>query len=170
MDFVHDVIAWKRDGNELDEARVRAFVEGVVSGAVPSYQASALLMAMVLRGLSDGETLALARAMVDSGKMLELGVLRRPVLDKHSSGGVGDKVTLVLAPLVAACGAIFGKMSGAASGTPAARWTSSSPSRASACSCRRATSCASWSASAWRWSARASASCPPTGCCTRSGT
>ena len=69
-------------------------------------------MAMVLRGLSDDETLALARAMVDSGKMLDLGVLRRPVLDKHSSGGVGDKVTLVLAPLVAACGAIFGKMSG----------------------------------------------------------
>ncbi len=112
MDFVHDVIAWKRDGNELDEPRVRAFVEGVVSGAVPSYQASALLMAMVLRGLSDDETLWLARAMVDSGKTLELGVLRRPVLDKHSSGGVGDKVTLVLAPLVAACGAIFGKMSG----------------------------------------------------------
>ncbi len=112
MDFVHDVIAWKRDGNELDESRVRGFVEGVVNGSVPSYQASALLMAMVLRGLSDGETLALARAMVDSGKTLELGVLRRPVLDKHSSGGVGDKVTLVLAPLVAACGAIFGKMSG----------------------------------------------------------
>ena len=112
MNFVHDVIAWKRDGNELDEGRVRAFVEGVVSGAVPSYQASALLMAMVLRGLSDDETLHLARAMVDSGKMLDLSVLRRPVLDKHSSGGVGDKVTLVLAPLVAACGAIFGKMSG----------------------------------------------------------
>ena len=112
MDFVHDVIAWKRDGKELDEPRVRAFVEGVVSGAVPSYQASALLMAMVLRGLSDDETLWMARAMVDSGKSLDLSVLRRPVLDKHSSGGVGDKVTLVLAPLVAACGAIFGKMSG----------------------------------------------------------
>ena len=112
MDFVHDVIAWKRDGKELDEPRVRAFVDGVVSGAVPSYQASALLMAMVLRGLSDDETLWLARAMVDSGKLLDLSVLRRPVLDKHSSGGVGDKVTLVLAPLVAACGAIFGKMSG----------------------------------------------------------
>ena len=112
MDFVHDVIARKRDGEELDEARIRAFVEGVVSGAVPSYQASALLMAMVLRGLSDQETLLLARAMIDSGKVLDLSVLRRPVLDKHSSGGVGDKVTLVLAPLVASCGAIFGKMSG----------------------------------------------------------
>ena len=112
MDFVHDVIARKRDGAELDEARIRAFVDGVVSGSVPSYQASALLMAMVLRGLSDDETLSLARALVESGKTLDLGVLRRPVLDKHSSGGVGDKVTLVLAPLVAACGAIFGKMSG----------------------------------------------------------
>lgn len=112
MDFVHDVIARKRDGVELDDARIRAFVDGVVSGAVPSYQASALLMAMVLRGLTDAETVSLARAMVDSGKVLDLAVLRRPVLDKHSSGGVGDKVTLVLAPLVAACGAIFGKMSG----------------------------------------------------------
>jgi pyrimidine-nucleoside phosphorylase len=112
VDFVHDVIARKRDGEELDEASIRAFVEGVVTGAVPSYQASALLMAMVLRGLSDQETLLLARAMVDSGKVLDLSVLRRPVLDKHSSGGVGDKVTLVLAPLVASCGAIFGKMSG----------------------------------------------------------
>ncbi len=113
MDFVNDVIAWKRDGNELDEARVRRLrAAASSSGAVPSYQASALLMAMVLRGLSDDETLWLARAMVDSGKRLDLSVLRRPVLDKHSSGGVGDKVTLVLAPLVAACGAVFGKMSG----------------------------------------------------------
>ena len=112
MDFVNDVIAWKRDGHELDAARLRAFVDGVVGGAVPSYQASALLMAMVLQGLSDLETMDLARAMVESGKLLDLSVVRRPVLDKHSSGGVGDKVTLVLAPLVAACGAVFGKMSG----------------------------------------------------------
>ncbi len=112
MDFVNDVIAWKRDGHELDAGRLHAFVDGVVDGAVPSYQASALLMAMVLRGLSDAETVALARAMVENGKMLDLRVVGRPVLDKHSSGGVGDKVTLVLAPLVAACGAVFGKMSG----------------------------------------------------------
>lgn len=112
MDFVSDVIAWKRDGNELDAARMRRFVEGIVDGSVPSYQASALLMAMVLRGMSDAETLEMARAMVASGKTLDLRVVRRPVLDKHSSGGVGDKVTLVLAPVVAACGAVFGKMSG----------------------------------------------------------
>jgi len=112
VDFVNDVIAWKRDGHELDAGRLRAFVDGVVDGSVPSYQASALLMAMVLHGLSDAETVELARAMVESGKTLDLRVVGRPVLDKHSSGGVGDKVTLVLAPLVAACGAVFGKMSG----------------------------------------------------------
>ena len=112
MDFVNDVIAWKRDGKTLDEGRLKAFVDGVVSGAVPPYQASALLMAMVLRGLDDAETVDLARALVESGKSLDLRILGRPVLDKHSSGGVGDKVTLVLAPLVAACGAVFGKMSG----------------------------------------------------------
>ncbi len=112
MDFVNDIIVPKRDGAQLNAARIDAFVRGVVSGAVPAYQASALLMAMVLRGLSDAETVAFARSMVESGKRFDLGVLRRPVLDKHSSGGVGDKVTLVLAPLVASCGAIFGKMSG----------------------------------------------------------
>ncbi|MCX6372115.1 MAG: thymidine phosphorylase [Actinobacteria bacterium] len=112
MDFVNEVIAWKRDGRELDARLLRAFVDGVVDGSVPSYQASALLMAMVLRGLSDAETVELARALVQSGKTLDLRVVGRPVLDKHSSGGVGDKVTLVLAPLVAACGAVFGKMSG----------------------------------------------------------
>jgi pyrimidine-nucleoside phosphorylase len=112
VDFVNDVIAWKRDGNRLDAERLKAFVDGAVSGAVPPYQASALLMAMTLRGLDDQETVDLARAMVESGKSLDLRVVRRPVLDKHSSGGVGDKVTLVLAPLVASCGAVFGKMSG----------------------------------------------------------
>jgi pyrimidine-nucleoside phosphorylase len=112
VDFVNEVIARKRDGEELDAARIRAFVRGVTDGSVPVYQASALLMAIVLRGLSDRETVDLARAIVESGKTLDLSVLRRPVLDKHSSGGVGDKVTLVLAPLVASCGAVFGKMSG----------------------------------------------------------
>ncbi len=112
MDFVNDVIAWKRDGRRLDAERLKAFVDGVVSGAVPPYQAGALLMAITLRGLDDEETVELARAMVESGKLLDLRVVRRPVLDKHSSGGVGDKVTLVLAPLVASCGAVFGKMSG----------------------------------------------------------
>ena len=112
VDVVTDIIAWKRDGHELDAERLTAFVGGVVAGSIPAYQASALLMAIVLRGLSPAETVDLCRAMVASGKTLDLSVIGRPVLDKHSSGGVGDKVTLVLAPLVAACGAVFGKMSG----------------------------------------------------------
>jgi pyrimidine-nucleoside phosphorylase len=112
VNVVTDIIAWKRDGRELDAERLSAFVDGVVSGAIPAYQASALLMAIMLRGLSSAETVDLCRAMIASGKTLDLSLIHRPVLDKHSSGGVGDKVTLVLAPLVAACGAIFGKMSG----------------------------------------------------------
>ena len=111
IDVVNDIIARKRDGGRLDQARLSAFIAGVVDGSIPAYQASALLMAIVLRGVSPDETLGLARAMVESGKVLDLSVLGRPVLDKHSSGGVGDKVTLVLAPLVASCGALFGKMS-----------------------------------------------------------
>lgn len=112
IDVVHYLIAWKRDGRELDESRMDAFVVGVLDGSVAPYQASALLMAMVLRGLSSVETVALARAMVRNGKVMDLAPVGRPVLDKHSSGGVGDNVTLVLAPLVAACGGVFGKMSG----------------------------------------------------------
>lgn len=112
LDIVHDLIAWKRDGHELDDDRMDAFVRGVLDGTVASYQASALLMAMVVRGLTERETVALARAMVHNGKVMDLSAVGRPVLDKHSSGGVGDSVTLVLAPLVAACGGVFGKMSG----------------------------------------------------------
>jgi pyrimidine-nucleoside phosphorylase len=112
VDVVNDIIAFKRDGGELDSERMQVFVRGVCDGNIPAYQASALLMAIIWRGLSTDETVALAQAMVASGKILDLGVVRRPVLDKHSSGGVGDKVTLVLAPLVASCGAVFGKMSG----------------------------------------------------------
>lgn len=112
IDVVNDLIAWKRDGRELDDQRMQAFVRGVVDETIPLYQAAALLMAIVLRGLSADETVALARALVASGKVLDLAAVGRPVLDKHSSGGVGDKVTLVLAPLVAACGGVFGKMSG----------------------------------------------------------
>ena len=112
MDFVNDVIARKRDGGVLSAEHIHTFVQGVTDGTVPSYQTSALLMAIVLRGLEDDETVELGRAIVESGKTLDLSALRRPVLDKHSSGGVGDKVTLVLAPLIASCGAIFGKMSG----------------------------------------------------------
>jgi len=112
IDIVHDLIAWKRDGNELDAARMHEFVTGVADGRIAAYQASALLMAMVLRGLSEAETVALAAELVGSGRRFDLSAVGRPILDKHSSGGVGDKLTLIVGPLVAAAGGCFGKMSG----------------------------------------------------------
>ena len=106
------LIQVKRDGGEHTRGEIRSLVKGYLRGEVADYQMSAWLMAVVLKGLSYEETLALADAEVESGSQIDLSSLGRPVIDKHSTGGVGDKVTLVLAPLVAACGAVFGKMSG----------------------------------------------------------
>ncbi len=97
-------IAHKRDGGELDDATIERFIGAVVSGGVPDYQVAAMLMAIVWRGLSDRELVAWTRAMVASGERLSLHDLPGAKIDKHSTGGVGDKVTLCLAPLVAACG------------------------------------------------------------------
>jgi pyrimidine-nucleoside phosphorylase len=106
------LIRKKRDGGEHDLAELRELVNGYLSGAMPDYQMSAWLMAVVFRGLTLAETLALTDVEVASGEKLDLSPLGRTVVDKHSTGGVGDKVTLVLAPLIASCGAVFGKMSG----------------------------------------------------------
>lgn len=107
-----DLIQKKRDGGQLSEAEIRGLLEGYMSGEVADYQMSAWLMAAFLKGLSLEETGALMDAMIDTGETLDLSSLGRSVVDKHSTGGVGDKVTLVLAPLVASMGAVFGKMSG----------------------------------------------------------
>lgn len=107
-----DVIARKRDGGELTSDEIRWFVRGVVSGEVADYQAAAWLMAVYLRGMSRAETVALTRAMAESGRTLDLGDLARRAVDKHSSGGVGDKTSLVAGPIAAAAGVILPKMSG----------------------------------------------------------
>lgn len=101
-----ETIRRKRDGGELDAAEIRRFIAGLVGGDVSDVQAAAFAMAVCLRGMSLAETVALTLAMRDSGAVLAWPDDGHPVLDKHSTGGVGDKVSLVLAPLLAACGAV----------------------------------------------------------------
>jgi pyrimidine-nucleoside phosphorylase len=108
-----EVIERKRNGEELSAAEVREFIAAYVRGDVPDYQAAAFVMAVWFRGLTAAETYALTDAMVASGETVDLaGRLGRRVVDKHSTGGVGDKITIAVGPVVAACGVPFGKMSG----------------------------------------------------------
>lgn len=104
MILISDVIRAKRDGNELSPAEIAAFIDGYTSGAVPDYQASALLMAIVWRGMSDAELGAWTEAMLRSGEVIDLSDVPGYKVDKHSTGGVGDKVSLPLAPLAAEAG------------------------------------------------------------------
>jgi pyrimidine-nucleoside phosphorylase len=107
-----DLIRTKRDGGQLDRAAIEWFVDGVTTGALPDYQASALLMAILIRGMTADETASLTDAMVRSGVRVEYPGLAAVPVDKHSTGGVGDKTSIVLAPLAAACGAVVPMMSG----------------------------------------------------------
>ncbi len=107
-----DIIAKKRDGLELTDAEIDFFIQGYTRGDIPDYQAAAWAMAVLLRGMTDQEVTDLTLSMARSGEMLDLSDVTKPVADKHSTGGVGDKVTLALAPLVAAAGQPIGKMSG----------------------------------------------------------
>ena len=111
MDAV-EVITTKRDGRCLSAEQIRWFIEGYTGGTVADEQASALLMAVCWRGLSAEELAEWTAAMIASGERLDLSSIDRPTVDKHSTGGVGDKVSLVLAPLVAACGAADPMLSG----------------------------------------------------------
>ncbi|HZO17398.1 MAG TPA: thymidine phosphorylase [Gemmatimonadaceae bacterium] len=106
------LIERKRDGGRIEAGEWRALVLAYAAGHVPDYQMSALLMAVFLRGLDRGETDALTEAMITSGVRLDLSHLRTPRVDKHSTGGVGDKVSIVLAPLIAALGVTVPMMSG----------------------------------------------------------
>jgi pyrimidine-nucleoside phosphorylase len=107
-----DLIQRKRDGHELTPGEIAFFIEGYTRGTIPDYQASALAMAVFFKGMTAAETVALTESMMRTGEVLDLSDLPGPKVDKHSTGGVGDKTSLVLAPLAAACGVYVPMISG----------------------------------------------------------
>ena len=107
-----DLIIKKRDGHELTDEEITFWIDGYVKGEIPDYQSSAMQMAVLFRGMNNREIATLTDRMEHSGEVLDLSHLKGVKVDKHSTGGVGDKTSLVLGPMVAACGATLAKMSG----------------------------------------------------------
>ena len=109
---MYDVIDKKKRGMELDESEIRFFVNGYVDGSIPDYQMSALLMAIWFSGMTVAETATLSEAMANSGEVIDLSAIRGVPVDKHSTGGVADSTSLIVAPVVAACGGYIAKITG----------------------------------------------------------
>jgi thymidine phosphorylase len=107
-----DVLRTKRDGGRLSDEQIRFFIDGYTAGTIADEQAAALLMAIVWRGMEPDELATWTAAMIDTGERADLSFLDRPTVDKHSTGGVGDKISLILVPLVAACGAAVPQLAG----------------------------------------------------------
>ena len=107
-----DIIIKKRDGLELSTEEIQYFIQGYSTGEIPDYQAAAWAMAVIINGMSDRETTDLTLQMVASGDQIDLSSVVPIAVDKHSTGGVGDKTTLVTGPIVSACGLAVAKMSG----------------------------------------------------------
>lgn len=109
---MYDIIQKKRDGKALTDEEIKFFIDGYTKGEIPDYQASALCMAIYFCGMTEAETVTLTKCMAESGDMLDLSRFGVLTADKHSTGGVGDKTTLIVAPIVACLGGVVTKMSG----------------------------------------------------------
>ena len=107
-----EIIDKKRIGKELSDKEIEYFIEGYTKGEIPDYQAAALIMAICINGMTEDETFSMTMAMANSGEKLDLSDISDTVIDKHSTGGVGDKVTLIVSPIIAAMGLPVAKMSG----------------------------------------------------------
>ena len=107
---MYDIITKKKHGEELSDEEIRFFIDGYTNGDIPDYQASALTMAICLQGMNERETTTLTCAMAESGDTVDLSEFGDLSVDKHSTGGVGDKTTLIVAPIVASLGAKVAKM------------------------------------------------------------